>query len=347
MTGSSVASVSTGELMDFRQFIVWSDGARRSMPAAELYCETRIARALAHLKPVIPEPAAPSGSHRCDLVQLWCKARGLAPSARTTLAAEGVRHSLQVIFAWLARSGATAALPNDVYPVYWQLAAQAQLPVAGFDLFPRFELSRILDAAAKAGARHVLLPLPLKLHGRTWTDYETAIAEHWLRADPQRRIVLDGVYGFSGLLDAVTRRLIATDQVLLLDSLSKGWLNERVFGVAVIPEQDVALYTPLFRNLAPSPSKLWAAHQLLLHFPDIPYQVVRELDTRRAQLLERVSRTPYRTLPAQRGYLVAIECAADVLLAEHSMLAIPASVFGSRLSNWSIASALPALEPSP
>jgi hypothetical protein len=40
----------------------------------------------------------PPTIHRCDLVRLWGKVRGVTPCPRTTLATEGVRHSLQVIF---------------------------------------------------------------------------------------------------------------------------------------------------------------------------------------------------------------------------------------------------------
>ena len=346
MKATLAPTATTGGLMNFHQFLTWSEVVRRSVPTVDRYCETRIARALAHLKPVIPSHAGRSDVHRCDLVEAWCKARGLAPSRRTTLACEGVRHGLQVIFTWLAANGATVALPSDVYPVYWQLAAEARLTAVGLDLFPRFDLQQILDQAEQDAARYVLLPLPLKLQGRTWTDAETAIATDWLRADPHRRIILDGVYSFNTVVDAVTRSLLATDQVLLLDSLSKGWLNEQVFGIAVIPEQDVVHYTPLFRKLVPTPSKLWAAHQLLARFPDVPFRVARELDARLASLKERLSRAPYRILPAQHGYLIAIECPAEVLLEAHAILAIPASVFGSRLSNWSIASALPAMEQS-
>ena len=285
-------------------------------------------------------PVAPSRVHRCDLVRLWCQARGLKAHARTVLASEGVRHSLQVIFGLLVQSGAKVAIPIDVYPVYWQLARQAQLSAVGFTTFPQFELSRILNAAEESGAHHVLLPYPLKLHGRAWTNEEAATAEAWLRSSNQRRLILDGVYGFGAQLDSVTTRLIESDQVVFLDSLSKSWLHERVFGVAVIPEQDVEFYTAAFRDLTPTPAKIYVAHQLLERFPDIPRQITRELDKRRAALLERILRAQNQLLPAERGYLVAVECSPERLLTRHSLLAIPASAFGSCRGDWSVASAL-------
>jgi aspartate/methionine/tyrosine aminotransferase len=332
------------ELTDFRQFLVWSEHVRRVYPQVDRCCETRIARALSHLRPVAEKGAVPPTIHRCDLVRLWGKARGIGSSARTTLASEGVRHSLQVILQLLAESNTTVALPTDVYPVYWQIAAQAQLPAVGFETFPHFELSRIFSVAAEGGAQVVLLPQPLKLHGRAWTEEEVSTAEAWLRAGRNRRIILDGVYGFGSPLDSVTRRLIATDQVVFLDSLSKGWLHEQVFGVAVIPQQDVAIYTEAFRRQVPSPSKLYLAHQLLAHFSGVPHRIADEIEARRRVLIERVAPTCRRTIPAARGYLLAIEAASNDLLAQHSLLTIPISVFGSRFGNWSIASALPAVD---
>ncbi len=136
-------------------------------------------------------------------------------------------------------------MPIDVYPVYWQIASRARLSAVGFTTFPQFELSRILDAAQEAGAHHVLLPYPLKLHGRAWTNEEVATAKAWLCAGKQRRLILDSVYSFGARLDSITKRLIESDQVVFLDSLSKAWLHEQIFGVAVIPNRMLSSTRPL------------------------------------------------------------------------------------------------------
>ena len=331
----------TQKSMDFRQFLTWSENARRLAPEAARYCETRIARALSHLVPVVTDSATSPRVHRCDLVRLWCDARGVRPSAQTILASEGVRHSLRVIFKVLARIGATVAMPTDVYPVYSKIATEAELSTIGFATFPAFDIDRILNVAEAGGAHHVLLPQPLKLHGCVWTEDETTTAETWLRADVRRRLLIDGVYGLGRPLDSVSKRLIETEQVVFLDSLSKGWLHEQVFGVTLIPKRDVGLYSSPFRDLSPAPPKLFVAGELLRRFVDVPRQIERELDARRQKLLGRVSRTGHQSLRAESGYLVAVECSCERLLSHHAMLAIPASAFGSRLTEWSIASALP------
>lgn len=342
----SVRSAASPELMDFPQFLTWSAGARPSVPEANRYCETRIAYALRHLKPALESSDPLSHVRRRDLVRLWCHRAGLQEHPRTVLASEGVRHSLQVIFGLFAQSGATVAIPTDVYPVYLQIASRAQLSVLGFTTFPQFKLRQILHAAQEVGVLHVLLPCPLKLQGRAWTNEEMATAEAWLHAGKQRRLILDGVYGFGARLDSVTKRLIESDQVLFLDSLSKSFLHEQVFGVAVVPAQDLECYTAAFCNLVPASAKLHIAHQLLERHPDIPRQVARALDSRRTTLLSSVLRSQNQPLPPEQGYLVAIDCPAESLLKEHLLLAIPASVFGSLRTDWSVASALPAADTS-
>jgi aspartate/methionine/tyrosine aminotransferase len=260
------------------------------------------------------------------------------------LASEGVRHGLRVIFEVLARSGAAVAIPTDVYPVYLKIATRAELRTVGFATFPTFEIDRILHVASAAGAHFVLLPQPLKLQGRLWTDKETTTVEDWLRADDRRRLIVDGVYGLGLPLDSVSQRLIGSGQVVFLDSLSKGWLHEQIFGVAVIPDQDLGLYAESFRGLSPTPSKLYVANELLSGFLGVPSQIARELAARRHALLERISEMKRRSLPVSSGYFVAVECSSEELLEQHGIIAIPVSAFGSSLANWSVASALPATD---
>ena len=194
------------------------------------FARPRIAKALAAVRPHIrfTSSSTTRRAHRCDLVQLWCQALRIPIEAsRMTLACDGVRHALQLVFSALAQNNIRVAIPSDVYPVYWQIARQAGLLTCSFDSFPTFDPEQIFSIADASAANVVLLPQPLKLHGRAWTDAEAGAAEDWLRRRSTRRLILDGVYGLGLPLDAVTERLIETDQVLFLDSLSKGWLHEQ------------------------------------------------------------------------------------------------------------------------
>ncbi|MEO8548876.1 MAG: hypothetical protein ABI678_02860 [Kofleriaceae bacterium] len=312
----------------FEDFIALQERVRRDDPNVVQLGETRIARALAALRPAITVPAELPRLHRCHLATTWCARRGMPTewSARA-LVCEGVRHALGLIFSELARRGETVAVPRDVYPVYDQLAERAQLVTVPIETFPLL--------AFDTTARYLLLPCPLKLHGRAWSSVELAAATAWLAADRTRRLILDAVYNFDSMLAPAVRALIDTEQVLYLDSLSKSWLHEKTFGTAVVPSQDFATWAPLFRAAAPPQAALFVARTLL----EREVRVSEALDLRRARTLAILADHGIAAAAPSRGYFIPIELDAEVVLARHRVLVIPFAVFGG-MRNWSFASAL-------
>ncbi len=305
---------------------------QQRVPASSLRLgETRIARALAPLRASIEPPASFGTIHRCDLARTWCAARGMPASwAGRALVCEGVRHALALIFGELARLGEPVALPRDVYPVYWRIAEQAGAAAIGFETFP--ELAHPFSTVA----HHVVLPCPLKLHGRAWTSYELGAAKTWLARDPARTLILDGVYSFGEPIAPCVLELMATGQVVYLDSLSKGWLHEQVFGAAVVPARDVAMLAPVFRAAAPSQRALFVARTLL----DTPRPAIAAtLATLRARVIDLLAARGISARAPSRGYLVPIRISAETALAEHDTVLIPLAVFGGH-GAWSFASAL-------
>jgi hypothetical protein len=328
--------------MNFKEFIAWSGGVLQKMPSVRRYCETRIARAFRFIQPSVDVPTDFATVHRCDLARAWCDVRGLpSERARTALICQGVRHGLGLILRRLAQLEQRVALPSDVYPVYWRLASEAGVDAIGFGTFPTFDLPAIFDVCAQFQASNLVLPAPLKLHGREWTEAEIGQATAWLRDDADRRLILDGIYSFGMPLGGLARRLIEDQQVVYLDSLSKGWLHELVMGVAMVPERDVAIHAEAFRELRLPQEQLFRARALLDRFPDFPIHLTNEIDKHRGAMVDALRRMGSHILPADRGYLVGIESAAPDLLHEQGLLTIPATVFGSRLREWTIASALP------
>jgi len=328
-------------VMGFAEFLVWSQQVSKTIPNVRRLCETRIAQAFGFIRPTIDVPLDFATVHRCDLARLWCEVRGLCSGSTTALICEGVRHGLALIFKVLAQARQRVALPRDVYPVYWRIAYEAELDAVSVETFPCFDLQAILEVSARLETSVVVLPFPLKLHGRRWTEEEVDQAVTWLRKEPQRRLILDGVYSFGLALGTFTKRLLETGQVIYLDSLSKGWLHELVLGVAIVPESDLGTYGNSFRSLQLSQANLFRARGLLSGFHYFPIQITEEIERRRDTLLKLLNATGMRVLPATQGYLVAIEGSASVLLAEHRLLTMPSTVFGSRSLQWSVASALP------
>ena len=183
--------------MNFAAFVAWKAQVKQERPHVVDLSETSIAAAFADLRPSPSASSATGHVHRCDLARTWCRVRDLQDSlVGRTLVSEGVRHALMTVFRVLGASRCPVALPSDVYPVYWQIAAEAGVTALSFDTFPRFDVESILSGVAAAGASVALLPAPLKLHGRRWTAKEAATACRWLAERPDRRLILDGVYSF-------------------------------------------------------------------------------------------------------------------------------------------------------
>jgi len=326
--------------MNFQEFIAWSAAVRE--PDVVRACETRISGAFADLRPALEPVEPPRKLHRCDLARAWCELRGLPPAAaRTAMISSGVRHALSLLFAHMAAAGRRLALPTDVYPVYWDLARAAGVSTIGVPTFPELAIDALLDRATRAEVAALVLPDPLKLHGRRLTLAERAELVAWLRRDPHRRLVLDGVYAFGRRLDRDTLELLDTGQVLYLDSLSKGWLHARVFGVAHLPARDFDHLGPLFRAAAPTQTDLHLAARLLHDHAEFPTALVAAIDARRRATIDLLRARGLAPFPVDSGYFVGVEGDAGELLRTHRIVLIPGSVFGEPQRPVALASALP------
>ena len=205
-----------------------------------------------------------------------------------------------VIFAKLAQTEQRVALPLDVYPVYWRIASEAGVDTIGVETFPNFDLPAILDVCARSGTSYLMLPIPLKLHGRKWTEREVAQAVAWLGEDSGRRLILDGVYSLGLTIDALTSRLIETDQVIFLNSLSKGWLHELTMGVATVPDRDFSAYANSFQRLRLPQEQFFRARALLSRFRDFPNRA-RKRNRRAARCADEASSSDWRAYTADHS----------------------------------------------
>lgn len=328
--------------MNFEDFLRWSHEAAAAIPGLRLRSETRIATAYAALRPAVEVPATLPRVHRCDLAKQWCELQGWPGTwSIRALVCEGVRHALELLLRRFAQRGIRVTLPSDVYPVYWQIAAAAGVETLGVETFPDFDPAALLAAADSAGSLAVVLPAPLKLHGRPWTETEAGLATAWLGRNGARRMVLDGVYAFGRPPDAAMRRLLDTGQVIYLNSLSKGWLYPRQFGVALLPECEVEDCAEDFRQLQLPQAQLFLAQQLLSHHYDFPRQLGEAIADRRTAFLDHARKTGLPVADTTDGYLIAVQRSSEDLLRKDKLLTIPAKVFGSARTDWSIVSVLP------
>jgi histidinol-phosphate/aromatic aminotransferase/cobyric acid decarboxylase-like protein len=105
----------------------------------------------------------------------------------------GVRRLLAQLFRSFAEAGRRLLAPQDVYPIYLELAKAAGVELGTFPTVP----NPALPPVGVDRRREVLLvPEPLVPLGRGLNDPEAAHIRSWLAQDHERLLILDCVYTF-------------------------------------------------------------------------------------------------------------------------------------------------------
>lgn len=323
--------------MNFADFQTRRQALLSTRPDLLDCAETNLYRALAHLIPAAPPPAAGT-VHRCHLASQWTELFGLpAEGAKRALISNGVRDSLARLFRHYAAQGARLWLPADNYPVYHELAAAAGLAPRSFPTLPGIEWP---TDAPDDKDEVLLITHPLKPRNRPLDDQDLQALLGWLGQNPRRRLLLDAVYTLGVRLDEVTLQLLATGQTLLLHSLTKGWLHPRLFGIALVPEADAADLTPVFRDSPPSQPNLARARHLMTEHAAMPGQVAQALEGAKQRLLGHLpGLEPSRLATSGVGYFFPVLRPWEQLL-EEGVLGLPASTFGSNREDITLLSSL-------
>jgi hypothetical protein len=299
--------------------------------------ETNIAKAFSDVVPRLSEVPG-RHIHRCDLAKSWLGIYGLPGTlSRQALISCGVRHSLSLLFSALAKDRLTLLIPEDVYPTYAELARAAGVHYSTFPTIPEMTLPDDGD--------WLLLPNPLKPLGRWLTTEEVSSLYSWLKVDPRRRLVLDAVYNFELSLHPTTQTLFASGQTIVLQSLSKAWLHPKVLGIALVPILDVDVLLPLFRDNSPPQINLSAARCLFDDYHDMPATIAARIAGLWPRFLERIpeqiaSRYSSPAIPKETGYFVVLHADPAQIREQHRLLTLPLTVFGSRHTDYCVASTL-------
>ena len=260
-------------------------------------------------------------------------------ASRRAFVTGGVRDGLDTLFRHLLGKPCLLWLPEDNYPVYHELAtAHGHRPKT----FPTLPVVQWPEEAPPVSAEQewLLVTHPLKPRGRSVDNHDAESLLRWLATDDRRRVLLDTVYRLELRFDDLILRLLATKQVIVLHSLTKGWLNPRCFGVVLMPEQDVPVWNPVFRDKPPSQAHLATARHLMSHHSDLPGNVARSLRAAQRDLFEAIPSLPCEPMPVDpASYFVPVACRWDTLL-DLGILGLPASVFGSPRDDLTLLSSL-------
>jgi hypothetical protein len=321
--------------MNFQKFQAWREDCLRAEPGLLDCGETNLYRALASMQPQPALEAACRSIHRCDLARLWLSRYGFSEKlSRQALVSRGVRHALELVFREIARTEAALWIPRDVYPVYQDLARATGNQPHFYSTLPQPKLP---SGPAGPVAEFLLVTNPWKPLGRFLDNHECNALLRWLEVSLDRRLLMDCVYDLVAPFHETTCNLLKTGRVILLHSVTKGWLRPKTFGVTLLTTPWPQLESA-FREEPVVQNELWLAERLFTRDAQLPGQIATALAQGKRALLaslpDSVASTllldPSMTVPG--CYLFPAGIAADVLLNQHRILAVPASAVGAEWS---------------
>ncbi|WP_338868556.1 aminotransferase class I/II-fold pyridoxal phosphate-dependent enzyme [Myxococcus stipitatus] len=325
--------------MNHEAFLAVRDALRSKRPELIDLAELNVYRSLGPTFEAIAPSTHQEAPYRCHLAERFLAHLGLEAGVKArTQVSHGVRRSLRVLFGWLASRKARVGIPDDVYPVYLQLAREAGVEVVRF---PAREGIPVLDAFDA-----LLLCEPLKPWGHTPPREELERVEAWVHEAPERRVLLiDSAYATPP--NPWTLRLLREELAFVLVSLSKGWLLPDHVGLCITPSRWKEDARAAFAPLPKDEQKLRIGYAALTEHAARPRRVSEILAERARRLDAFTASNPGLRAASCVGYFAVSQCSFEELL-EQGILGVPASVFGgparmSIISSLSPSGRIPAI----
>lgn len=279
--------------------------------------------------------------HRCHLVDDWLRVKNLPVDLKPRVGfSTGVRHTLKLLASELSERH--WIIPEDVYPVYSHILGQASVfSVSKYpsilSIVPSPQLVKDIENSCEQHSSVVLITLPHKPSGISITDCFEGLRE-LARSVPNSIIIVDCAYCIGAIPEELLNIQLEFKNVILMFSLSKGWLIPDVAGFTILPTSD---FMPIFRSANIPEEKLRLAYSALNSFAHVPGIVADIL----ANYIKYSNSFLGLDLPVDYNnpsYLFYSEIEWEQWL-DKGILTIPLSVFGSSGLKGSIISTLPAV----
>ncbi|MEQ1893362.1 MAG: hypothetical protein ABL998_12515 [Planctomycetota bacterium] len=324
--------------MDYARFRSEREALLARGPALRLDCMNP-ARALERWRPSEPADDVAAASVE-ELLLAWNAATGIGLSREQARLERGVRALLEELLPVLAADAAEVWLPEDVYPVYWNMP-RGTAAACAFRTLPAPDWSFL---ARTHSAATLLLPAPLAPLGRWLTPREVELLHDWLAGSSRRRLVLDAAYCYDfGAFARKLAPLLAAPGVVWIASLRKPWLCADTLGIARVPRELAHPHAALGDRMRAR------AVTLLRTARDLPLRQARAFEAEWQRLAPAIRAADPAWQPPESGYFGVVRADFRELFERHGLLCVPASVFGSSRPDLSVVSCLFALgaPPSP
>ncbi|MDX8400674.1 MAG: aminotransferase class I/II-fold pyridoxal phosphate-dependent enzyme [Gallionellaceae bacterium] len=320
-------ALSTFDFFEFQSFRTTALQEDKSFLDAS---EHRLVQSLRPRFPEIHPSTCGQAPYRCHLADAFLELTPYFSDLKNqSVVCQGVRQTLAVLFTDAASHGLTVALPSDVYPEYQRIAERVSCPVVCYEAQHGLPKQEILGEADV-----VLWCHPAKPWGDVETENQKSAIKDWLANHSSHRLWIDSVY--QPLFSQGLREWYDLGQTVCMTSLSKGWIEPLVAGIAFVPPQDVKRLRPLFASLTKDERLVRKAFAALSDYSERPTDIQSVLlDLSQARSVQLKTSLPFY------GYFAVSPHSAEWWL-EQGVLTIPFSVFGGQ-GKGSIISSLQSL----
>lgn len=323
--------------MDFESYKQFRSQLLQQRCLLRLDCMNPV-RALSAWNPTTPLPDLLAEAGLQETLRLWESTTGIQLNREQIVVGRGVRDLLAAVFTSTVNPKEELWLPNDVYPVYERLAADAGFHPRTFPTLPQPELDFLAESSQCAT---VVLPVPLSPLGRLPNRSESDSLLNWMHGSPSRLLIIDAVYTYDY---AESRSFLSpflgktSNQTIALWSCSKSWLLPKSLGIAIVPPR---LKSKLATNVAcPAPSEISRVYSTIQTRPNLS-KLQQKAFTQEWQRLATILRSASPSWqPPASGYFSVLDVPFNTLWNRHGILAVPASVFGAKRDDFSIVTCL-------
>lgn len=235
----------------------------------------------------------------------------------------GIRDSLDKLFNIFKNLNYKLVIPNDVYPVYNQIAHNNNFQYTEY-VSTNKSINEILNNNSNKKTC-ILMTIPHVPTGKKLDTTDTKNIINWLNKDKTRLIIIDSVYAYklSSYQDHFSS-LLKTGQVIICYSLSKSFLLPLHYGIIYLPKNLSYLENSIKIN-KPSKEILNKVNETLKTHQELPEYQINLFKLRWQKLKPLLTSIYPKWLEPENGYLSTLPIHYMDLL-KNNILAVPSHI---------------------
>lgn len=250
----------------------------------------------------------------------------------------GVRDSINSLFSVINRLNYKLLIPNDVYPVYSQIALKNMIQ---FDTYT--SVNKSIDYIFKTYVNQysydkicILMTIPHVPTGKLINDDDTNIIIDWLTGDKKHILIIDCVYTYDfSIYQNQFAKLFNTQQVILCNSLSKSFLLPLHYGIIHLPKR-LSNWVSFLKVTKPTSDLVNKTEGILQSCYNLPEYQMDFFKSKWVNLKPLITSIYPKWQIPENGYLSTLPIDYRYLFQKHNVLAIPSHVYSTNTADLDI-----------